>query len=68
MLKPILKLLQIMNHLRLNLYHVLLLVMMSFTLTSCEAIADIFQAGVWVGVVVAVVIIGIIIMIVRSVK
>jgi hypothetical protein len=42
--------------------------MMSFTLTGCQALADIFQAGFWVGLVIAVVIIGFIVLIVRAIK
>ncbi|MBC7851283.1 MAG: hypothetical protein H7Y31_16180 [Chitinophagaceae bacterium] len=39
----------------------LLLVMTVFLLPSCELIGDIFQAGVWVGVLIVVGIIGLII-------
>ncbi|MFT3936668.1 MAG: hypothetical protein QM726_23790 [Chitinophagaceae bacterium] len=42
----------------------LLLVFLSATLTSCEAIAGIFKAGVWVGVLLVVGIIALIIFIV----
>jgi hypothetical protein len=37
-----------------------LLVSIVFTASSCQAIADIFKAGVWVGVLIVVVVIGVI--------
>ena len=37
-----------------------LLASIVFTASSCQAIADIFKAGVWVGVLLVVVVIGII--------
>lgn len=37
-----------------------LLLLFSVSLSSCQAIADIFKAGVWVGVIIVVVIIVII--------
>jgi hypothetical protein len=37
-----------------------LLVSIVFTVSSCQAIADIFKAGVWVGVLLVVVVIGVI--------
>ncbi len=40
----------------------------AFTLAGCQAIGDIFKAGVWVGVIVVVVILGIILMIARAFK
>jgi hypothetical protein len=36
------------------------MILLSITLSSCEAIASIFKAGVWVGVIIVVVIIVII--------
>lgn len=36
------------------------LFVIAFTLSSCEAIAGIFKAGVWVGVIIVVVIIAVI--------
>ncbi len=38
-----------------------LLVMLVLTASSCRAVAGIFKAGVWVGVVLAVVVVGILI-------
>ena len=37
-----------------------LLITMSFILGSCQAIGDIFKAGVWVGIIVVVAIVAII--------
>ncbi|MEO9033586.1 MAG: hypothetical protein ABI285_10130 [Ginsengibacter sp.] len=36
------------------------LIFMAITLTSCQAIAGIFKAGIWVGIVIVVVIVAII--------
>lgn len=43
--------------------HLLFLLFTSFiiTLSSCQVIGDIFKAGVWVGILIVVVIVGIII-------
>ena len=38
-----------------------LLVVMAATFSSCEAIGDIFQAGMWAGIIVVVVIVAVII-------
>lgn len=40
---------------------VFILVLLAFFLPGCEVIGDIFQAGVWVGVLVVVAIIGLIV-------
>jgi len=37
-----------------------LLLFIVFTASSCQAIADIFKAGVWVGVLLVVVVVGVI--------
>jgi hypothetical protein len=37
-----------------------LLALIIFTTSSCQAIADIFKAGVWVGVIIVVLVVGII--------
>jgi hypothetical protein len=46
----------------------LLLVVQSIFLSGCEAIGDIFKAGVWVGILVVIVVVGIIAMIVSKAK
>ena len=38
-----------------------LLLLSALTLTGCEIIGDIFQAGVWVGVILVIAVIGIIV-------
>ena len=42
-------------------YHVVLLFLSAVTLSGCEMIGDIFQAGVWTGVLLVILIIGAII-------
>lgn len=45
-----------------------LLIVLSFTLTSCEAIGSIFKAGMWVGVIAIIVVVAIILWIVNKVR
>lgn len=45
-----------------------LFIFMSVAFTSCEAIASIFKAGVWVGILVVVIIIAIIFWIIGKVR
>lgn len=45
-----------------------LLIFMSVIFTSCEAIAGIFKAGMWVGILLVVIIIGIILWIVSKTR
>jgi hypothetical protein len=42
-------------------YHFLLLFLSALTLSGCEIIGDIFQAGVWTGILLVVLVIGAII-------
>jgi hypothetical protein len=37
-----------------------LLTLITFTISSCEVIGDIFKAGVWVGILIVVLIVGVI--------
>jgi len=46
----------------------LMLACLMMTLSGCQAIADIFKAGVWVGIVIVVVVIFLIVMIIGRVK
>jgi hypothetical protein len=39
----------------------LILFLLSFTLTSCELIGDIFEGGVWTGIIITLLVIGVII-------
>jgi len=43
-----------------NLILIALVLMSSFLLTSCEAIGDIFGAGMWAGVIIVVLIIALV--------
>lgn len=45
-----------------------LLIFMSITFTSCEAIAGIFKAGMWFGVIGVIVVIAIIFWLIRKAK
>lgn len=47
-------------------YQVLLLSLFLFFFSSCEVIGGIFKAGVWVGVLIVVAIIGLIIWLIRT--
>lgn len=49
-------------------YAVTLFIMMSFTLSSCEVIGSIFKAGVWVGVLVVILVVGIILWLVGKAR
>ena len=40
------------------LARVLLVILLAVTVTSCAAVAGIFKAGFWVGVVIAVIVVG----------
>jgi len=44
-----------------NSLYVLLFVMISISLTSCQLVGDIFKAGVWVGILAVAAVIGLII-------
>ncbi|HXA02249.1 MAG TPA: hypothetical protein VNW99_09695 [Cytophagaceae bacterium] len=50
----------------INLYFYLFLI--SFITTSCEVIKDIFKAGVWVGIVGVVLVIGLVLFIFGKMK
>ena len=50
----------------LNLVSLLLL--FTLTMSSCQAIADIFKAGVWVGVIIVIIIVVIIVWLVGKSK
>ena len=49
-------------------FSVVLLLALATMLNSCQAIGDIFKAGVWVGVIVVVAIVGIILWLVGKSK
>jgi hypothetical protein len=45
---------------RLTLLKILLVVLLAFAVSSCAAVAGIFKAGVWVGVILVVVVLGLV--------
>ena len=45
-----------------------LLLLILAIIPGCQAIADIFKAGVWVGIILVVVVVGVILMIARAFK
>jgi len=49
-----------------NSLYVLLFVMMSISLSSCELVGDIFKAGVWVGILAVAAVIGLIIFLISK--
>jgi len=44
---------------------VLLVLLLAITFSGCAAVAGIFKAGMWVGVIIAVVVIGLLLMLFR---
>jgi hypothetical protein len=44
-----------------------LLIATSFSITSCEAIGDIFKAGMWVGVIVVIVVVALVLWLIRKI-
>jgi hypothetical protein len=52
---------------RNKLFFAVVLVMSSFSLTSCEAIGSIFKAGMWMGVIIVVVIIALVLWLIRKI-
>lgn len=53
---------------RKNLVLSVLLVTMLASLTSCEAIGDIFKAGMWMGIIVVVIIIAIVLWLIGKIR
>ena len=51
-----------------NKLFIALLVFISVLFSSCEAIADIFKAGVWVGVIIVVLVVGLIFWLINKAK
>jgi predicted Abi (CAAX) family protease len=45
-----------------------LLVLITTLLTSCEAVGDIFQAGIWIGVIIVVLVVGVIFWLINKAK
>jgi len=53
---------------RNNLTIITLFFIASFFLTSCEAIGDIFKAGMWVGVIVVVLIVALVLWLIGKMR
>jgi len=51
-----------------KLFAILIMAIMSFTNSGCEMIGDIFQAGIWVGIIVVIAVIAVIAFIFRLFK
>jgi hypothetical protein len=51
---------------KLSIYNLVFFAVLALTLSSCEAIGDIFKAGFWVGVIAVVIVIGLIIWVIKS--
>lgn len=46
---------------KINLFTVVFITFLLFSLQSCQAIGDVFKAGMWSGVIIVVLIIGVIV-------
>lgn len=46
---------------RLNPLIAILMVFLATSLSSCQAIGDIFKAGIWVGIIIVVAVVGLIV-------
>lgn len=44
-----------------NAVSYLIIFLLAFTLTSCELVGDIFEGGVWTGIIITLLVIGVII-------
>lgn len=53
---------------RSNTLFFALLLVISFTVSSCEAIGDIFKAGVWGGIIIAALVVGVILWLINKAK
>lgn len=49
-----------MKNLSASIYSIIFLLAMSVSLTSCEAIGGIFKAGMWSGIIIVALIVGLI--------
>lgn len=52
----------------IKVYLMTLLVLLTFTLSSCELVGDIFEAGMWVGIILVVLIIMLIAWLLRKIR
>jgi predicted small secreted protein len=51
-----------------NRFPILLLLALATTLASCEALGDIFKAGMWMGVIVVVLVIALVLWLLRKIR
>ena len=51
-----------------NKFFIFLLMTISALLSSCEAIGDIFQAGIWMGIIIVIIVVGIIFWLINKAK
>lgn len=49
-----------------RIYRTTTILALSLFIAGCQAIADIFQAGVWVGIVLVLIVVGLILFVVRG--
>ncbi|MEX0649135.1 MAG: hypothetical protein WEA56_13690 [Balneolaceae bacterium] len=49
-----------------KLFHLILFILIVLTFQGCEIIADIFRAGVWVGVIAIILVIALVIYLIRK--
>ncbi|WP_207507125.1 hypothetical protein [Telluribacter humicola] len=49
-----------------NLLNILFLLFFSLSLTSCELVGDIFEAGMWVGLIIVALVIGVFVWVFRT--
>lgn len=51
---------------KFNNFSLVLFVLLAFTLTGCDLVVDIFEAGFWTAIVILLVVVGIIILLIRK--
>lgn len=51
----------------IKIYQVYLFLFFLLTFTSCELIGDIFQAGIWVGIIAVVIVVALVIWLIKKI-
>lgn len=49
-----------------NLSYLLILLVMLFTFTGCDVLLDIFEAGMWIGIILVVLVIALVVWLIRK--
>lgn len=49
-----------------NLSYLFILVLMLFTFTGCDVVLDIFEAGMWVGIILVVLVIALVVWLIKK--